>query len=186
MKSNETKSRIFQAAMELMNELGDVEPITMRDIAKRAKVSLGLINYYFASKEELLMSAMSDRLIKMHKELLAKCQESKGDATEKLITMLSDLANYMFDYEIINRKMLEYVLTKGDMESVSFCLPLLREIYSGEIDEITLRIKAFRIITILQSVFMRCFDFMDFTGIDFSNKEQRTDFIRKTVKQELE
>ena len=182
---NETKSRIFQAVMELLDETDDIEAITMREIAKRANVSLGLINYYFTSKDELLISSLSDRIIKMYEDLLAKSRESPKDAVEKFVAMLTDFADYMFEYEMITRKMVEYVLTKGNMETASFCLPFLREIFGKEADEITLRIKAFRIITILQSVFMRSYDFKDYTGIDFADKEQRDEFVRKTIIKEV-
>lgn len=55
---DETRERMIEAGIQLMLEFGDLRKVTMRDIAKRAGVGLGLINYHFQSKEELMRLAI--------------------------------------------------------------------------------------------------------------------------------
>ena len=60
----ETRERILAAALEIFSERG-FDGTTTRDIAARAAVNLGLIKYYFDSKEKLWKAAVdraSERL----------------------------------------------------------------------------------------------------------------------------
>ena len=52
-RGEETRGKILEAALALFREHG-FDETTMRDVAKRAGVSLGNAYYYFASKENLL------------------------------------------------------------------------------------------------------------------------------------
>lgn len=54
-ENNEVKEIIINTTMELINECnGDVGKITMRKIAQKADIGLGLINYYFGNKNQLI------------------------------------------------------------------------------------------------------------------------------------
>ena len=49
------KEIIIQAATELIEERGEqISDITVREISKRAHVGLGLINYHFGNKDNLI------------------------------------------------------------------------------------------------------------------------------------
>jgi AcrR family transcriptional regulator len=52
----EQRSRILRAAIESIVEHG-VDAVRLRDIARRAGVSTGMIQYYFESREDLLVEA---------------------------------------------------------------------------------------------------------------------------------
>ena len=52
-KSEETKNKIFKVALTLFKEKG-FQKTTMRDIAKKANISLGSTYYYYNSKEDLV------------------------------------------------------------------------------------------------------------------------------------
>lgn len=51
-KSLETKLSIYRAAVELLEE-EDIDAISIRAIAKRAKISVGTFYYYFSTKYEV-------------------------------------------------------------------------------------------------------------------------------------
>lgn len=53
-RSEETRRRIFEAALNLFRERGFAET-TMRDIAREAGVALGAAYYYFDSKDAIVM-----------------------------------------------------------------------------------------------------------------------------------
>ena len=54
-KSEETRSRIFAAALEVFRERG-FEAATMREIAAAAQMAVGAAYYYFDSKDALVMA----------------------------------------------------------------------------------------------------------------------------------
>lgn len=54
-KAEETRRRIYDAALELFRDKG-FEQTTMRDIAKKSGVALGAAYYYFSSKEAIVLA----------------------------------------------------------------------------------------------------------------------------------
>lgn len=49
------KEKIIKVTIDLIKEKnGDIDKITIRDIAKRANIGVGLINYHFQNKKNLL------------------------------------------------------------------------------------------------------------------------------------
>jgi AcrR family transcriptional regulator len=54
-RAEDTRRRIYEAAMELFREKG-FEPATMRDIAAKAGVALGGAYYYFSSKDAIVLA----------------------------------------------------------------------------------------------------------------------------------
>ncbi len=51
----EIKEKLLDVTMELIKEKkGNLNNITLREIAKRAKTGVGLINYHFQSKKNLI------------------------------------------------------------------------------------------------------------------------------------
>ena len=56
--SAETHDRIVGAALSLLQEQGAATQLSMRQIAGRAQVSTGTIQYYFETKEELLEACL--------------------------------------------------------------------------------------------------------------------------------
>ena len=53
-RAEDTRRKIYEAAMELFREKG-FEPTTMRDIAAKAGVALGGAYYYFSSKDAIVL-----------------------------------------------------------------------------------------------------------------------------------
>jgi AcrR family transcriptional regulator len=58
-RAEDTRRKIYEAAMELFREKG-FEPATMRDIAAKAGVALGGAYYYFSSKEAIVLAFYSE------------------------------------------------------------------------------------------------------------------------------
>src|SRR5882757_220879 len=53
-RAEDTRRRIYEAAMELFREKG-FEPTTMRDIATKAGVALGGAYYYYSAKDAIVL-----------------------------------------------------------------------------------------------------------------------------------
>ncbi len=54
-RAEDTRRKIYEAAMELFREKG-FEPTTMRDIAAKAGVALGGAYYYFSAKDAIVLA----------------------------------------------------------------------------------------------------------------------------------
>ena len=70
-RAEDTRRKIYDAAMELFREKG-FEPTTMRDIAAKAGVALGGTYYYFSSKEAIVLAFYQEMQESSHDELLAE------------------------------------------------------------------------------------------------------------------
>ena len=62
------KKKILMAAQEIFSQKGLVDS-SISEIAKKAKVADSIIYHYFKNKEDLLFSAVSDKLVDVKKDL---------------------------------------------------------------------------------------------------------------------
>ena len=99
-KANDTKQRILDAAESLFAEVG-YDAVSMRDVAERARILLGLITYHFGTKERLFGEVIARRA----EELNAR----RRKALARLVnpTLEEILEAYQHPY-------LELMLTGGD------------------------------------------------------------------------
>jgi len=90
-KEQVTKQLIIDTAKALLEQTDEVEKITIRQIAERASVGIGLINYHFKSKDNLLSIAIGDTMAKII--LAFSKSDSYADLSpiEKLKAMIKEL-----------------------------------------------------------------------------------------------
>lgn len=75
--SEQTFRTIVDTTLEMLQEAGTETP-SLREVAQRAKLSLGTIHYYFDNKEELLEACLDGyyaRLVKLGQELATQTSE---------------------------------------------------------------------------------------------------------------
>jgi AcrR family transcriptional regulator len=75
-RAEDTRRRIYEAAMELFREKG-FEQTTMRDIAAKAGVALGGAYYYFSSKEAIVLAFYHEMQEGSHEAVLASMAGEK-------------------------------------------------------------------------------------------------------------
>src|SRR5215471_6334283 len=68
-RAEETRRRIYEAALKLFREKG-FEQTTMRDIAAKADVALGAAYYYFASKDAIVLAFYQEMQEVSHQSIL--------------------------------------------------------------------------------------------------------------------
>ena len=68
-RAEDTRRRIYEAALELFREKG-FEQTTMRDIAAKAGVALGGAYYYFSSKEAIVLAFYHEMQESSHESIL--------------------------------------------------------------------------------------------------------------------
>ena len=91
-KSDETRARILDAAMNLFRERG-FEETTMREIATRAGVATGAAYYYFESKDAIVL-AFYDQAQQDMEPLLHTALSTTKDLRQRLAALLDVKLKY--------------------------------------------------------------------------------------------
>jgi AcrR family transcriptional regulator len=99
-KSEETRSRILEAALSVFRERG-FEKATMREIATEAGVAVGAAYYYFDSKDAIVLDFYEQAQRVMHPEI-----EAALDAAKTLEDRLRAIISAKFTNFAPNRKLL--------------------------------------------------------------------------------
>jgi AcrR family transcriptional regulator len=68
-RAEDTRRRIYEAAMEMFREKG-FEATTMRDIAAKAGVALGGAYYYYSSKDAIVLAFYSEMQEKLNEPIV--------------------------------------------------------------------------------------------------------------------
>ncbi len=173
----DARQTIIDAARALISETDDVEKITTRQIAERAGVGVGLINYHFKSKDNLLSIAIGDVMTKTIWSFTKTGAYSKLSAAEKLRVMLKELYAQAGSSEKLIRFILTREITEGNMQTPLYLVPLLKEIFGERKDDIELRIIALQIIHPLQVTGLNAKPFHMYSGIDLFDAKQRSRFV---------
>ena len=106
-KSEETRLRILDAALDLFREQG-FDAATMRDIAAKADVATGAAYYYYSSKDAIVM-AFYERAA----EAMAPRMESALEVAHGLEERLREAIRVKLDYFAPNRRVLRALLRNG-------------------------------------------------------------------------
>ena len=107
-KATESKKIILEAASEVFAEKG-YSRTTIREVARRAGISIGGIYIYFQNKEELYLELTRD-----HMESFRKHTEMLRD--KEPLAALKALIEYHLDYAIKNTSLVSMHLKEYDLE----------------------------------------------------------------------
>lgn len=105
---DESKSSILMAACDVFAERG-YEKASIREVAKRAGISIGGIYIYFRNKEELYTGLMRSQM----NEFLGRIEALRAETPEAALRMLIDL--YM-ELAVTKTKMLSTGIKEYDLE----------------------------------------------------------------------
>ena len=185
MSSPEAKNRIIAAVRELIAEGEDLHSITIRQVAERAKVSIGLINYHFDSKDDLLSIAISGYMAEMASGYAAPGVTSDLNPAQQLKAMLKNLYHFAAQHEQLMTFTITQNLLRGEMQTPLFLVPLLKQVFGDEKDDMQLRIIALQILFPLQIASINPAAFLLYAGIDLHDEPQRNHLIDLLVDQLL-
>jgi len=176
----ESKEQILGAAVKLIQEGKEPADITVRDIAAEANVQLGLINYHFRTKDELMYQAVGVLRYKLASNIFTKDKDKS--AYMRFREMLISICDMSVKYSQYMRFTVEYELTKAEIVVPQYIIPLIREIYAassggGKVSETSIRIKAYEIISILQLIFFRAKDISNYLGFDVLDYDRMVEVI---------
>lgn len=181
------KESIIQAAIQLIEEKGEhLEDVTVREICKKAGVGLGLVNYHFGNKDQLIEQCI-ERMINETVEHFQNIREKTDGFTpfEKLEYLGNMTLDFLFEHHAISR-----ISVLTDMQNpkendnttrtytaylplVAACRPDLNEEEVGR--------KTLYLITVMQQIFLRYEIISQILRIDLRQKENRQHFHRQVL-----
>ncbi len=88
VRKQTTRARVLEAARVTFDEVG-YEPAAIRDIAKRAGVSVGSVFTTFGGKADLLAAVMADRLDSLYAELDRLIPHLRGGTLDRLRSIMA-------------------------------------------------------------------------------------------------
>lgn len=178
MKAEKTRGNIIHQTIELIKESsGDIEAITIRRIAERAGVGIGLIHHYFRSKDfliEVCVQTIIEEVI--HSFRPEACESSDPIEITKCV------AKQVMDFLMENRH-ISKVSILADFNRPSVSDNTIKTVMgfgrslSGGRDIGPHKIHSFMITSVLQAAFLRKDLLQDCIGVDFNEKSQRDRFI---------
>ncbi len=183
-KTKNIKEHIMDVTTQLIQESdGDINQITIRRIAERAQVGLGLINYHFGSKDKLILECIQ-RIINNVVHCFTPEEKTYGENDDKY--RLVDWAKQVYDFLFENR-VISMMSILGDMQDYhaacnsvntqrGFSLAL-----AGFADDKQERMLAFSLTSIMQVAFLSGEHSKEIIGYDLYKKEERDLFIDTVV-----
>jgi AcrR family transcriptional regulator len=159
------KDRILQATLALIGEEPDPDAITVRQIAERAGVGTGLINYHFGSKEALLSEAIAV-LMRQEAGLDLPALADEGDPVERVRAILRQTTRVAMRYPALAPIVARLALLGGDYGAERTLLPHLRAHFGGALSEPEIRLTAIQIVAPLQAMAVRAEDLRRFAEVD--------------------
>lgn len=180
-KEQDAKKRIIDAATEILYEVSDIEKITVRQIAERANVGIGTINYHFNSKDNLLSFAVSEVMAERVNEFLRPQKKSDLEPVENLKTMLKEVCQIAIENQKLIQFMITQIISNGDMKTPLYIIPFLKAIFGSQKEEIELRIIALQILQPIQLVGISPDSFLMYSGVDFYDEKDRNKLIDMLV-----
>lgn len=172
----EAKRRIFDAVTALLQEEPVTEKITMRRIAERAGVGVGLINYHFQSREKLLNEVVNQTMTIAAEAWLDPTRTAEVPALQRLRNILNETAQISAKYPQFAEISVTYDLLHGDLGIEKMIIPILREHFGPLKTELEIKAYALMLISALQVTLLRRNEFKAYCGINIFDDKQR-DFL---------
>ncbi len=175
----EIKDKIINVTIDLIKKSnGEIEKITIREIAKKANIGIGLINYHFESKKNLVDICVQQII----SDVIGQTKINIESLTpmEKLKYSVKIPIDFIMDNPAIAKISILSDLMNGKPNDNTFKTLLKYYFYASNLEQnedtffkVTLLIHG------LQGIFLRCKLYKD--KFDFTNKQQRNRLIDSLV-----
>lgn len=184
----DSKERIIEVTTELIREKGDrLHEITVREICRRADVGVGLVNYYFASKDHLIETCV-ERIVNGIVDVFRTMEAATRQMApfERLEMLGRRTFTFLFEHCALSR-----ISILGDMRSprvddnthrtYAAYLPLVAAC-RPDWDEKTAQRRTFDLIAAMQQAFLRADVIREQTGVDLVKEADRNAFHTRVLR----
>jgi len=181
------REKIITSTIELIRRSdGDIKNITARAIAELSGAALGLINYHFGSKDNLIDICCSRMISKTISEYSPENNDYSAEdgLTDK--QRLISYAHQTFEFLFENRSVVKISIlsdlkdyranSNSALTQVGFMMAL-----RGDIPESDKRRIAFALASVMQAAFLAGDNAGEITGYDLKSEDSRRQFITDTV-----
>ncbi|HSN67558.1 MAG TPA: TetR/AcrR family transcriptional regulator [Fusibacter sp.] len=162
---NNVKNHILNTTVDMLESGYESDVMTIRKISQKANVSVGLINYHFGSKTELLLTATKcviDRVAVKENVLL---MDMSLPPNERLRKFLMDMATIVLRYDAFSKIMLHQEILSSSFSTPSYILGILKEMRPMATDE-SLKWLSIVVVAPLQYIFLKESGFKSYMGTD--------------------
>jgi len=180
--AEQTQEAILAATQELILESGgEADHVTIRQIAARAGISVGLVNHYYASKE-LLMETCVQRMIGGVIGTFQPDLPAEVDKAERLGRVAGQVADFLAEHPQISR-----ISILGDLQRPHAADNTMASVrgfsytIAGGVPDAEAKLRAFCLTAILQVAFLRKETMLEMVGLDFDDKQQRDAFLLRAA-----
>ena len=183
----DTKARIIAATLNLITKNKDLNQITMRSIAEQAEVGIGLINYHFQTKDNLVNQCVQHVIGDLFGSFAANSESfAHLQPVDKLKSIIKLIAAFMMaNSELARISTLTDLTTGKENDSSDLMMkayfPLLQEVYGDTKNDKELKVILHTLISTVQVTFLRWEVNKKMTGFDFSDVAQRNEFLDTLV-----
>lgn len=183
-RSRQTRDKIIRSTIELMLTK-DIGTLKIRDIAQVSNIGIGLINYHFQSKDNLINVAVQTFIIEKVAQGEVTLQTMDLPAPAKLKLVFKGYADFLATYPKIARMaMLNILVNESTDETTaqagSYYHALLGEVFPNR-NSTDLIIIFQQILAALQMTFLRAGELKQLFGMDFFDDGQREQLVEKLI-----
>jgi AcrR family transcriptional regulator len=178
----EAKQRLVRVTVELLRDSPDPSNVTVRQIAARAEVGIGLINYYFGSRDSLINEAIGMLISEKVEPYLNESLASAQSPMERLVELVVASGEVAALYPQYAETSLVYTLMHEKMDVPAMILPLLRGILGENRPELEIRWMAYSLIVTTQAMFIHRRELQVFVGMNFNDRNDRREAIETIIK----
>ena len=184
-KDMSTQEKIIIAAVECIEEEG-IQSVTVRSIAKKAKVNVAAINYYFRSKDILIRKVLESRRNHSIQDMREILNDKKTDIFQRLEYVFSYLVEGAARYPRFSKALFydSFVEDKDEGEFSHHLNNFLQDLHKDLERKPTLekhkKLKYSLVQTFSAIFFAGLFPsfYHDYLGTDFSIERTRNDYIK--------
>ena len=189
MNITNCKEELIKVTTALIREkYGEVDKVTIRDISSRSGVSIGLINYHFGNKNNLITECVQRIITKVVTSFKPNMEVGKGlEPFAAGKTRLTKAAQEVFDFFFLHPSITR-VSILGDYQNYSnksnsyVSLSGFSAIIGNAIEDKAEKERiSFTLTSAMQVAFLRSFADPHFMGYDLSSQEGRNTYIKDTV-----
>lgn len=180
------REKIIHTTTQLIKEFEDISKITIRDIAVKAEVGSGLINYHFQTKENLIGICVLRIISQFIEDIERLYDELELSPIEKLKHVFKVKCDFIVENPIISKTSMMLDLNTATLDdntdqSAKVHYKVLKEIFGDRKTDKELFLILHILMSSIQVAFLRKDVIKIYTEVDFFDKEQRDLYIDTLV-----
>lgn len=168
MDNTEAKDKILDTVVNIMQQGQDIEKLTNRQIAEKAGVNSALINYYYKSKDNLLLEAVNVCMGNLFENIIQKTSK-EIDPLVRLKSLINEILSLGYAHYPLAKITVTNELSSGGIITNKMIQPVLKEIFQQSKTEYEIKILAAQLLLPIQVVFLNATAYQKYLECDIQN-----------------